>query len=415
MTRRSSKKKKSLIYAKPVSRKLTASFRNAPLCKVYEKCGGCDWLDVEYEKQLEFKKSIVAEQFERIAKIDISNVIEDVVPSPEKYAMRNKMEYEITFENGKVFIGLKERHSRNIVPTLGCKIVPQEFEKIRKQAELLLNSWEDINIYDRSSKKGSLKHMVIRKAFKEGNLMVIFVTHTDQFKIGKKIAHELRQKFPQITSVIHVKNNNDKIVLRGPYKTLYGDGVLYETVEWAKYHIPPTSFFQVNTPILKSLLGKVKEILEPEKDQSLLDLYGGSGLFSVYLAPLFSKVKTVESSKVSSRIVAKNASVNEVTNITSVESDVEEFLRVESGKYDSIIVDPPKSGLNKKVIDHLLRLNPEKLVYISCDPSTLARDTAIFTGKGYEIKKVIPFDMFPHTYHVETVVLMTHSGSGEEK
>jgi len=398
--------KKSLMYAKPIERKLTASFRNAPVCKVYDKCGGCDWLDADYEKQLEFKKDMIIEQFERIAKMDIRDKTENVVASPEKYQMRNKIEYEIALENDKVVIGLKEKHSRNIVPTFGCKVIPSEFEKIRKHVEDLLNAWEEKNVYDRKKRRGNLKHLVIRKAFHDGNLMVIFVTHKEYFNNGKKISHELRKKFPQITSVIHVMNSSDKIALRGPYKTIYGAGVLYETVEWAKYHIPPISFFQVNTSILKPLLNTVKDLLSPEKNQKLLDLYGGSGLFSVYLAPLFSKVKTVEFSHASARIVAKNASVNEVTNLKSIESDVELFLREETGKYDAIIVDPPKSGLNDKVISHLMKLSPDKLLYISCDPSTLARDTAKITEEGYEIKKIVPFDMFPHTYHVETVVLM---------
>jgi 23S rRNA (uracil1939-C5)-methyltransferase len=387
--------------------------RNRSTCSVFNQCGSCHWLDYDYLLQLTAKKEIVREQFRRIGKIDITNELLDVLPS-QPYGFRNKMEYEFQYTNDSVALGLKRKNTRTIIRTKGCKIVPDQFERIRNIVESLSNQLVKVApIYNRMKKTGVLKNLVIRSNRDNTQFMVIFVTHTEYFKAASSFVKGLLESCPFVTSIIHLKNSSDSTVLRGSQSTLYGEGVLTETLTWFQYQIPPVSFFQTNRSLLEPVLGLMKELLNPKQGETLLDLYAGVGFFSVYLAPLFDFVWTVEGNAASEKALSKNIRLNSLKNVRAMLGNIDEISLPSSinKKVTKVIVDPPRSGLTRKTIDALSILNPELIVYLSCDPATLARDIALFLTKGFVIKEVRPIDMFPHTAHIECIASLSRSNT----
>ena len=203
-------------------------------------------------------------------------------------------------------------------------------------------------------------------------------------------------------------NSSDKVKLRGPYKTWKGEGVLIEEFDGFTYQIPPTSFFQTNYEITSKMLKHILDYLKPKKtdNKSLLDLYCGVGLFSVYFSPLFKDVKGVEFSKISIKAANANKNINFLKNATFYVADAIQFLNKSKNNFDYIIIDPPRAGLGKNGVELLSKKVNNSLIYISCDPSTLARDLKGLTEKGFKIKSIKSFDMFPNTFHVETIVIL---------
>jgi len=409
------KSKKDFALAKVEEWVHRSPDRKAPVCKVFDRCGGCDWLDLDYRAQLDAKQQIVLEQLQRIGKFQDLSIVQSILPSPSLYGYRNKMSWEFDVQNQKVVLGLKARDNRQLVPTLGCKLVDPLFEKIRQAVEDHANALGLVSsVYDRKKKRGHLKHLVVRKTEKTGQWMVIFVTHSPRFDPVKKLSHALRERFPMISSIIHVKNRSDTHTLRGPYSTLSGEGVLVEKIQWFAYQIPPTAFFQVNGPFVQPLLENAKKLLDPSSSEILLDLFGGVGLFSIYLSPLYKAVDLVEINHVAVRAAWKNARINDQKNVGVFEMDVQQFFAQEKqAKYRSILVDPPRSGLEKGVLQEIDRSEARKVLYVSCDPSTLARDLHLFGQKGWQVRTVQPLDLFPHTSHVENMVLLERGKGGE--
>jgi len=400
-----SKITKNLVFAKPVEIITASNYRIPSSCKHYPACGGCQWLDCKYEYQLEAKTNIVKEQLSRIGKIDDS-FVKNTIKSDIIWEYRNRMEY--TFENNQVLkLGLKEKRSNNVLNIFSCPISPKEFDNIKNGIRSLAEKL-GLSVYNKKNRTGILKHLVLRKAFYTNQLMAIIVTHTEYLPAENEIK-EYFQKHYHINSLIHVMNSSDKIILRGPYRTLLGEGVIEEEFDGFKFQIPPTSFFQNNYNVTKKILRYILDYFKNNSNRSdtLLDLYSGVGLFSVYYAPLFKFVESVESSKVSVKASFSNANINSIKNIKFTQGLVKDFLvKNKTKKFDFVIVDPPRNGLYKKEIDLISNITNKAVIYVSCDPSTLARDLSIFLKKDFNLMSVQPFDMFPNTYHIENVVIL---------
>jgi len=376
--------------------------RRPAKCKYFGTCGGCHMMDVVYEKQLELKSQIVKDQLRRIGKIEVE--VKSAIGSDLEFGYRNKMEFAFYYA-GKVELGLKMRNSNKVVDIDECPISPASFNKaLENVAEIVEIS--KAKIYNPRSRTGTLKHLVMRYSHSNNQTMAIFVTKTEKFEEGKIIRSELLKRVPQINSIIHVMNSSDNVVLRGPYKTLYGSGVLEVEMDYEKFQIPPTAFFQNNYHVASKMIEYVTKSLELNGNEHVLDLYAGVGTFTMRLAMLSKYVTAVESSHISVKAGRANGNINNLRNVKFEEADVEEFISSFEGKADVVVLDPPRGGAGKKVCEEILRISPEKIVYISCDPSTLARDLAMLKEK-YEILSVQPFDMFPQTYHVECVTLMS--------
>lgn len=396
------KNTKNVVFGKTKNIIKQSKDRTASVCNHFPKCGGCQWINYKYEKQLESKQNIIQEQLRRIAKIDID--VDTIEPSLLQYQYRNKMEFSLS-KNENLKIGLNQKNSSNILDIENCTISPNIFDKVRNRIKGIINTL-NIPIYNFKTKKGVLKHIALRKSFSQNKSMLILVTNSENIPKERELKSEL-MKLP-VDSIIHVMNSSDKIKLRGPYKTWKGEGVLIEEFDGFTYQIPPTSFFQTNYDITSKMLKYILDYLKTQKtdNKNLLDLYCGVGLFSVYFSPLFKDVKGVEFSKISIKAANANKNINFLKNTSFYVADAVQFLKKSKSNFDFIIIDPPRAGLGKNGVEFLSKKVNNSLIYISCDPSTLARDLKILTEKGLKIKSIKPFDMFPNTYHVESVVIM---------
>ncbi|QTA37462.1 23S rRNA (uracil(1939)-C(5))-methyltransferase RlmD [Thermosipho ferrireducens] len=394
------KKDYAIGYAHNILEKINE--RRSPACPYFGKCGGCQWMDINYEKQIEFKESIVKDQLNRIAKIP-PEFVESIEKSSHEFEYRLKMEYAFDYKN-EVFLGLKEKNSNKVIPLKNCPISPKVFNRALTVVPKIV---EELKIPVYKNKRGILKHLVMRYSPSEGTVMAIFVTKTENLPFDKLIATQLIKHIPGISSVIHVMNSVDKIVLRGPYKVLKGEGVLSIEFDWEKFQIPPTAFFQNNYYITSKLIETITKRLELTGKEIVLDLYSGIGTFTMRLAALSKHVTAVENNRIAIKAGRANANINNLRNINFVIGDAEKFLENNPEKYDVIVLDPPRTGAGKNVINKILQSSPQKIAYVSCDPSTLARDLKILLdSQKYKLLFVKPFDMFPQTYHVESLALL---------
>src|SRR6056297_640284 len=382
--------------------------RNQPVCSVFSECGGCDWLDLNYAFQLTSKKAIIGEQFMRLGNIDTSSVLQDVLPSQPHYEMRNKMTYACGIRGGKIIVGLRIKGSNRIIEPLGCKVVDSQFEYIRKTVQTLLNEiFTPDDIFQSRRRIGFLRGIAIRKTEYTGQYMLIIISSLKLTKQMKVIKARVLEALPFLDSLINVFTRK-KSMLAGEYLTISGQGILKEHIDWFDYNIPPTSFFQTNSKMLKVFLNTVKDLAQPKKEEVMMDLYGGVGFFSIYLSSLYKRCILVESQPESVKAATSNCSMNKVTNVEIIEKTVEEF--VEPAQYikqpDTLIIDPPRAGIEKGALDKIIEIKPSKIVYCSCDLGTLVRDCSKFVASNYEIKTIQPLDIYPHTAHVEMVCLL---------
>ncbi|MFP4461142.1 MAG: 23S rRNA (uracil(1939)-C(5))-methyltransferase RlmD [Thermotogota bacterium] len=402
------KEKKNFDMGKVHTYKYKIPQRNQPVCKVFRDCGGCDWLDLDYSFQLKSKKDIIHEQFMRLGNIDTTGILQDVLPSQPVYQTRNKMTYACGFLKGKLVLGLRTKGSNRIVEPLGCKVVDPQFEHIRKTVQIIFNDiFTPEDLFQTRKRLGFLRGISIRKTEYTGQFMLILITSLKMTKQLKQLKARLKEELPFLDSIINVFTRK-KSMLSGEYATVYGSGTLREHIDWFDYNIPPTAFFQTNTKMLKVFLDTVKEMAQPNKNEMMMDLYGGVGFFSIYLSPLYKRVILVESQPESAKAARANCSMNKITNVEIIEKSVEAFL--EPAKYidqpDTLIIDPPRAGIEKDALEHIIEIQPKKIVYCSCDLGTLIRDCSRLVEAGYIIETIQPMDNFPHTAHVENICLL---------
>lgn len=371
-------------------------------CDSFPECGGCDWQDLEYKSQLKWKAEIIEEQFRRIGKIQLTDTPQ-VVPSPPHH-YRSRLEYLAFNKDGKIKLGFYKKLSNTPVVSDGCILGLKPFEDIKKSFESIFTELK-FPVYNWKNKKGFLKHLVLR-GNKDNEIMAIVVTKKDNPEKISKLKNMVKEWIPEVKSLVNVLNSNDNIVLRGPHRILFGEDVLTEQIDWFTYQVPPTSFFQNNIFVTEKLLDYVKRIINPDQNETLLDLYCGVGTFSIFMSPYFKNVTSVESVKTSTNALKANCNINDLHNIKIVNSTSEDYILNLQNKFDKVILDPPRGGMGKAV-SHLPKTGAKEIIYVSCNPATLARDVNYLLKEGYTLESVKGFDMFPQTQHVETVALLT--------
>jgi 23S rRNA (uracil-5-)-methyltransferase RumA len=386
---------------------------NSPLekqsfCPHFGDCGGCIYQNVDYSDQLKIKEDIVKKLLEKEGIRDYEFL--GIVKSPKEHGYRNKMEY--TFgkdKEGNEVLGLHRKgRFYEVVMTDKCNIVDDDFLKA-------LNLTFDYAIkkglpfYDKKTHKGFLRHLVVRKASKAGEILLNIVTTTElehDFKelieIYKNVDFESR-----LVGVLHTQNDSwsDAVVCE-KLNVLYGKDYLIEELLGLKFKISAFSFFQTNSYGAEKLYETVREFAGDVSDKIVFDLYSGTGTIGIIMAPMAKKVIGIELVEEAVMSARENAKLNGLENCTFIAGDVSQKLKEINEKPDVVIVDPPRSGINPKALEDIVKFNAEKIVYVSCNPESLARDLKIFSEKGYKVEKVKCVDMFPHTYHVETVVLI---------
>lgn len=385
-----------------------AKSRIAPDCDVYSRCGGCVFRHINYTAECEMKKQRVIDAFARLGHIEISP--EEIIKSGRENRYRNKAQYPVRLENGKISIGFFAQNSHRVIDCNDCMLQPKEFSKIVSAFRKWIEK-NNISVYNEETHKGLLRHIYIRKAFETNQIMVCAVINGHNLPKKDDLIVSLLKCTDNIASITVNENTNDSNVILGKKcYTLWGSDFIEDILCGVKVRISPLSFYQINHDQAEKLYYKAAEYAELTENDTLLDLYCGAGTIGLSMAKKVKNLIGVEIIPEAIEDAKINAEINGINNAEFICGDAPEAAKIldDRGiKPDVIIVDPPRKGCAAELLDTIDSMNPDRLVYISCDPATLARDCAILKEKGYEVQKVTPVDMFPKTSHVETVVLLS--------
>jgi 23S rRNA (uracil1939-C5)-methyltransferase len=382
------------------------------ICSHFTQCGGCTWQDLEYQRQLFFKRKQVVDCLERIGGME-SVVVDPVVAAPEQFFYRNKMEYSFHFDpHGDFTLGLHQRGMFDRIFDLDkCYLQSEESN--------LVVSWlrdyvrkKQIPVYDVFFHRGYMRFVIIREGKFTGQRMINIVTNFGPFPDADDLIKDLLAVMPDITTVVHNQNGQKSNIAMGetPETVLYGPGYIEEEILGTRFRIRANSFFQTNSRQVEKLYSVAFDKLETTGTEHALDLYCGAGAIGLLLAHRVKDLVGVELVPAAIEAANENAALNNITNCEFHEANVLDYLRSESfdrERCDLIVVDPPRAGMNPKVLKRLIEYRPERLLYISCNPATFARDTKELLAAGYHLPSVSPVDMFPHTMHIEVVGLFS--------
>ncbi|MGM5630114.1 23S rRNA (uracil(1939)-C(5))-methyltransferase RlmD [Apibacter raozihei] len=416
------KSKKNYFEAKIVSFLKYSDDRVEPKCMHFGVCGGCKWQNLSYDKQLEYKEKEVYGNLTRIGKIENFSYL-PICSSKEQYNYRNKMEF--SFSNAR-WLTLEEIQSGNEIQekdALGFHI-PQQWSKVLDLKECFLQAEpsntirnkvkkfaleQEMEFYDIKEQKGFLRTLMIRSNSK--NEILILVQFFKEIKEQREaILSFIKEEFPEVKTVMYAINPKGNDSIYDLDVQIYsGDGYITEEIEGLKFKIGPKSFFQTNYNQAVNLYEITRDFAELNGDEIVYDLYTGTGTIAQFVSRKAKKVIGVEAVPEAIEAAKKNAEYNEVTNCTFYCGDMKEIFTDEfisqNGRPDVIITDPPRDGMHKNVVETILRISPRKLVYVSCNSATQARDLELMRDK-YEVIKVQAVDMFPQTHHVESVALL---------
>lgn len=377
-------------------------------CPVGKLCGGCEYLPIEYAKQGALKHQAVCDLLEQ-NKLHLNVNPVHMAKSPVSY--RNKVIYGFAKDrNKKVYSGLYVPKSHRVINSKGCKMQPRIVNEILDEITTLVDSMK-IQLYSPKTGTGLLRHVMIRYAKATDQVMVVFVTAAREFPSRKNLVNALRQKFPQIKTIVQNVNSRDtSIVMQDQTLLLYGDGKITDELCGMKITFDSSSFYQIHHDQCEVLYNLAKEMLDLKPTDEVLDTYCGVGTIGLSLADTCKQVTGVEINKQAIENARFNAKQNHIKNIRFLAMDSTRFMQEAARNhkpYNAIILDPPRAGTSMEFIKSACSLKPEKILYISCDPKTQARDLRQFSQNGYRGQVMELVDMFPYTKHVESLVLLT--------
>ncbi len=397
--------------------------RIEPFCKHFELCGGCKWQHLSYEKQLFHKELQVKNAIQRIARIE-AHQWEDVLSCNQTKHYRNKLEYSFSsarwmteeeIESGKEIAdkkGLgfnKSGTFDKVIDLEECYLQPEPSNEIRNWLRSYTKG-NGFEYYNSRSRKGWLRNIMLRNN-RDGEFMVLLSVAYKNEKQLFPLLDAMKDAFPAISSIYYVVSDKlNSITIDLPYHHFFGKEVLEERLGNVQFHIGPKSFFQTNTLQAEKLYDVVKEYAAFDGSENVYDLYTGLGSIALYVADSVHSITGIEEIKEAIYYAEQNKELNKIHNAKFYAGDCKDILTDEfikkHGKADVIITDPPRVGMHKEVVETILRAEPKKIVYVSCNPATQARDINLLSEK-YVVEKIRAVDMFPHTHHVETVALLT--------
>ena len=403
------KVKKNVGFAR-VEEVLTPSpDRIEPDCPVSRSCGGCVYRHISYEAELSAKRQKVIDAVTRIGKLP-ADLVKNIIPSEKIDGYRNKAMIPVGLDRaGEVVMGFYARHSHNIMHCLRCQLSPEIFNAIAGDFYTFLRHRPQL-IYTPQNRRG-IRHLYLRYAESTGDVMVCVVAGDRHFEDDTLLYDSLTEKYDCIKSIVVNVNPDDTNVILGKRSyTVSGDDTIADTLCGLRFEIAPAAFYQVNRSQAERLYGKAKEYAALTGSETLLDLYCGAGTIGMSMADRCRELIGVEIIPEAIKNAKQNAERNGVHNARFLCGDATkaaETLRAEGIRPDVIVVDPPRKGLTPELIDTIVQMAPDRVVYVSCDPATLARDLKLFSEKDYSVKEITPCDMFPRTAHVESVCLMS--------
>ena len=372
-------------------------------------CGGCQIQELDYNKQLELKTNEVKQVISRIGKLENVEIHETIgMQSPCRY--RNKAQFPIQNINGSTAIGFYKKKSHDVIPTDMCVIQHDINDKIIKIIKTYIQAY-NVSIYNETTHTGVLRHLVTKVGFTTNEVMVVLVANGTNLPHLNELASVLKENIPGFkTLVLNVNKAKTNVILGKENKVIYGNGKINDYIGDLVFEISPLSFFQVNPVQTEVLYNKALEYAELKENDTVFDIYCGIGSISLFLAQKATKVYGIEIVEDAIKDAKINAKLNNLNNVEFYVGKAEEVvpkMYSEGKTANVVVVDPPRKGCDEKVLDTIVSMKPDRVVYVSCNPSTLARDLAYLDERGYKCVEIQPVDMFPHTMHVECCVLIS--------
>ena len=375
-------------------------------CKAAKKCGGCQYQGIPYEKQLQDKQKAVRQLMQSFCKTT------EITGMKDPYHYRNKVHAVFARKkDGTIISGVYEEGTHRVVPVEACQIEDEKADAIINDIRGLLKSFK-IKIYNEDTGYGLLRHVLIRRGFSTGEIMVVLVLGSPVMTSKNNFVKALRKLHPEITTVVlNVNDKRTSMVLGDRETTIYGKGYIEDVLCGLKFRISSKSFYQINHEQCTYLYHQVLSLLDLHKNDVILDTYCGIGTIGMFLAQYVDTVIGVELNHEAYKDAINNAKMNKIHNIHFVHDDATHFmveLAKQKQKIDCVIMDPPRAGSTQAFIESIKVLQPRQVIYVSCDPSTQARDLKMFNKIGYKSRDVYPVDMFPHTNHIENIVRLSY-------
>ena len=431
--------KKSFLEAKVVRIERPSPLRVEPRCQYFGVCGGCKWQHVDYQAQLRFKQQQVVDSFERIGGFSNMNIL-PIIGADDIYFYRGKMEYSfaekqwltekpLMTDDFRLPNEKNESQFQNLESSIFLGLhVPQRYDKVLDINECHLQSVVSnqilnftrefalrnrLDVYHSDRNSGYLRFLVIRESKKTKEVMANLVTFENHPDVMKHFAEELKANVDQVTTVVNTMNIKKAQIAFGETENVYfGNGWIHEQLGSHNFSISASSFFQTNVAQAEKLYDVVKEFGEFKSSEVVFDLYSGTGSIAIFISDLVKEVVGIESVESAIRDAEKNTLANGITNCHFLLGDLKDRLTKDTSwmsshpKPDVLVIDPPRNGMHPKVVEEILGMTPERILYVSCNPATQARDVELLCAEKYQLIKLQPVDMFPHTYHIENVALL---------
>lgn len=399
---------KNHAYGEIIEITKPSQYRVKPFCPMYKACGACQLQFIDYDKQLNIKKEITQDAIKTIGNIDIE--IQNTIPSPEIKNYRHKIQYPIsqTKNSGRILAGYYKPKTHEIVNIKYCPIQPEICDKI---IEFIREKAFDFGIKGFIEKKhsGDLRHVVIRSSAYNGKVLVVLVVNaTKNFDRLKDFAQEIFDNFDEVSGIcVNYNSKKTNVILGKKTECICGEEFIEERILDKVFKIGAETFFQVNPKSAENIFKYVKDFIKSHcENPIILDAYAGISSFGICLSDIAKKIVTVEENIQSCELAQSVAKDNNVKNIEIHNEDATKFFSKEKRYFDAIVLDPPRKGCTKESLDNAYKLSKKYIIYVSCNPATLARDLKILTEKGCSVLSIQPFDMFCHTYHVENVAII---------
>lgn len=377
--------------------------RIEPDCQTYSRCGGCSLRHINYEITLKMKENSVKSTLKKALGVDVE--ISEILEMENPYNYRNKLQYPLGIGiNNMPVMGIFAERTHEVIATENCKLQDVLSQNIANDVYNFILKY-NMSVYDEKNLKGSLRHIVIRIGKKTNEIMVILVSNTKKLYKENELVKYITEKYSEIKTIVkNINSKNTNVILGNENQVLYGEGYIYDYLGDYKFKISPMSFYQVNPIQTEKLYKKAVEYAELTGGETIFDLYCGIGTIGIFASKNAKMLYGIETVPQAIEDARKNAELNNIKNAEFFVGDVEkalpEFLEQRKVKPDVVFVDPPRKGCDKTALDTLMKIKPKKIVYISCNPATLARDLKILQDM-YILKDVSICDMFPFTHHVE--------------
>ena len=403
----------SAVYGRAIEPTELSAERREPKCESYLRCGGCSLWHMSYDEELRFKLGRVNDALRRIAHQSVQADKITGSDSAERY--RNKGIYAVRELDGRAVKGFFAPRSHEIVPVRACLIQSSIADKAAEAVVSFMNE-NGIRAYDEKTRRGLVRHVYVRRAVKTDDAVAVIVASGGFGAKSAALVEYLRRRCPELSGIVlNVNKTSGNTVLAGDFYTLWGRECITDSLAGISYELAPQAFYQINPPQAERLYAKALEYAAPSADGTVLDMYCGAGTISLFLARSAHSVIGAEIVPEAVENARANAARNGIENarfICADASEAAERFLAEGIRPETVVVDPPRKGMDEAAVRALCGMAPDRIVYVSCNPATLARDILVFSDCGYALRRAEAFDLFPRTSHVETVVLLSHKKPG---